>query len=1099
MRILVTYPMTAGAKALLGGQCSYRPELADPTGQDGQSLQSAVAAYRPDTILTEQDLAPEDLEAWRRLMPDNRRFVVVKDGDSAGPARPTLPGPGVSIHRVLARGPNADLDVLCEAERLYHRHITCTTSPAALPPRRSRPPGPGQSVVVVGAGIVGVMTALRLVKAGFRVRILDACPDPRSSADWRRFGCTRGGGNARMFTLTEADNYNDQDGSGVAAQLFRDPVSRCGWRICSDDSLGPDERGWIDVHQRLAPWLARSFNHDIFSFNAESRSLWTDLRADTPQLFDGVELREGILRLYTDPAHLERSVARHQNIGALRERLEPRAIGMRYPALADACDSGLVAGGIEVVGFTVNVHDLVAKLLDALEAAGAVMSWETSVRGICRSGAGRVVGLSTDSGVIEADHYMLSTGVYGHELLAGTASAGLIQGVLGVWMTLPNLEPKLENSLKLARKGHMAEDANVTVARDAHGDDVLVYGSGYGYTGLRPGNILPDELDRLYAAVEENVRAFFPGATRRRSKAASSLRAAASASAPGRPPDSASSRFYQRPRGCWWSLVATTPAALRRHRVSPRPCWPPSVARAIRCTSCITRAGPPDPSPREVRGPRQGHLSLSRPGCARGTPTVPPDRSASGTVPSSVVYVAVYSLAYSEGLVRELPYVPHFVERALCHLGALARPAAKVVLVTPSPIAEDILVYHFRDLLGLDADEERSARSRLVQLWPRSPDARPLAELIVDDRELLGRIRDEIDTADEAVLVNVSASPEMERLEAALGIQAEEGPLTLARRWGSKSGSKRLFAQAQVPSFRGRPDALFSVEDVTDEVNRLDRATPPATHVVLKLDDVGWSAGLGNVVIDCAELVRTGSLAEAVESIMQPWARFESEIRKGGAIVEEFVAGASSSPSGQGTVDTAGAVSVRATHEQIVEHGHYLGCTYPCREQFREQIAAVVGRIGQALAGMGVHGTFGVDFVGYEDGRLLAAEVNVRKLAPTHVMTYVEAAVGDRLGPSGDLERSGKPIAYVHRRLFRPDALAGLTVARAVAALARRRLLWDPNQGAGVMLHILGALPACGYVETTSVAPSSREARDLDVLVEMALLQEAQGATPGVS
>ena len=169
-----------------------------------------------------------------------------------------------------------------------------------------------------------------------------------------------------------------------------------------------------------------------------------------------------------------------------------------------------MAGGIEVVGFTVNIHDFVAKLLDVLEAAGAIMSWETSVREICRRGDGRVAGLATDSGVVEADHYVLSTGVYGQELLAGTASAGLIQGVLGVWMTLPNLEPKLENSLKLARKGHMAEDANVTVARDAHGDDVLVYGSGYGYTGLRPGNILPDELDRLYAAVEENVRAFFP-------------------------------------------------------------------------------------------------------------------------------------------------------------------------------------------------------------------------------------------------------------------------------------------------------------------------------------------------------------------------------------------------------------------------------------------------------------------------------------------------------------------------------------------------------------------------------------------------------------
>lgn len=77
-------------------------------------------------------------------------------------------------------------------------------------------------------------------------------------------------------------------------------------------------------------------------------------------------------------------------------------------------------------------------------------------------------------------------------------------------MTVPNLEPKLSNSLKIARKGHMAEDANVTVAKDAQGGDVLIYGSGYGYTGLSPGNILPGELDALLSAVEENVKAFLP-------------------------------------------------------------------------------------------------------------------------------------------------------------------------------------------------------------------------------------------------------------------------------------------------------------------------------------------------------------------------------------------------------------------------------------------------------------------------------------------------------------------------------------------------------------------------------------------------------------
>jgi glycine/D-amino acid oxidase-like deaminating enzyme len=509
VKILVAYPMAADAVRLLGRHAaSYRPDVGCP---DGPGFGPAIDACRPDVILAERAPDPTEREAWRRLRPGASLFVVLKGGEEADDDLGVPLPPAMSIHRVHPLGPSADLDVLRAAESIYNRHVTCAAARATVEARRGSRTGAAESVLVVGAGIVGVVTALRLVRAGFRVQLVDACPDPRSAGDWRSFGCTRAGGNARMFTLTEADNYNDQDGSGAASQLFRSTVSECGWRICGEETLGRDERAWVDVHERLPPWQARVFNQDIFSFNEEGRILWEELRNVMPGLFDEVELRDGILRLYTDPAHLEASAARQVAVGALRERLEPGAIRARFPALADPCGSGLIAGGLDVVGFTVNVHDFVAKILTFLEGAGVVMSWNERVLGISRE-AGSVESLVTETGPLRADHYVLSPGVYGQEMLAGTASATQIQGVLGVWMTLPNLEPKLQNSLKIARKGHMAEDANVTVARNAAGDDVLEYGSGYGYTGLRADNILPEQLQALYDAVEENVEAFFPRA-----------------------------------------------------------------------------------------------------------------------------------------------------------------------------------------------------------------------------------------------------------------------------------------------------------------------------------------------------------------------------------------------------------------------------------------------------------------------------------------------------------------------------------------------------------------------------------------------------------
>ena len=37
--------------------------------------------------------------------------------------------------------------------------------------------------------------------------VYDRQPDPRADAHWSEYGCTRGGGDGRMFTLTPAAAY----------------------------------------------------------------------------------------------------------------------------------------------------------------------------------------------------------------------------------------------------------------------------------------------------------------------------------------------------------------------------------------------------------------------------------------------------------------------------------------------------------------------------------------------------------------------------------------------------------------------------------------------------------------------------------------------------------------------------------------------------------------------------------------------------------------------------------------------------------------------------------------------------------------------------
>jgi glycine/D-amino acid oxidase-like deaminating enzyme len=370
--------------------------------------------------------------------------------------------------------------------------------------------GPG-SVTLVGAGIVNLVTALYLARGGYRVTVYERSPDPRENAHWTAYGCTRGGGDGRMFTLTEADSYNSR--AWPSGDLLLRPVSAHGWRLTKPGDLSPAELRWAQRFHDIPRWLADSYTEDIFAMNRAGGDGWTALVESDPALFGGdTGYRDGILRLYTDEEYFRWHLARNERLGATRNVLAPRQVAERYPALADACAAGTVVGGLEVVGFTVNIHEFLARLVDLLAAEGVRFHWRTTVSAIHRAADGAVDGLATEAGVVRSDHYVLSPGVYGDELLRGTESHERIQGMLGVWLTVPNVEPRLDHSVKIARKGHDAEETNVTLGTGESGEPVLVCGSGYGWTGLDPDNIDSAELEAVFLALEDTIRRFFPKA-----------------------------------------------------------------------------------------------------------------------------------------------------------------------------------------------------------------------------------------------------------------------------------------------------------------------------------------------------------------------------------------------------------------------------------------------------------------------------------------------------------------------------------------------------------------------------------------------------------
>jgi len=493
---------------LQGENVLYRPDLlrANPS-----ALLEVLTATGADALVTSAEIAAEVLEAWSQARTPT--FMVRVLVEAGSPVTEVTVSDRNARHQqhigVCARGPDervayvAAFEIL-ERESTRHTLGSLPFAREALAPRHDR------TVALIGAGLVNLITAHALQKAGYALRIIDAGPDPRDDAPWLIYGCSRGGGDARMFSLSEMNNYHDKRGVRTRNQQFRHSVQERGWAIYREETLSRDEWRWIEDFEALPMWLAHRYTEDIFAFNRESYDLWMQWQESDPALFAASFCRDGIVRLFDSLATFEAKTVVQQRLGAVRRVLSAEQIAAEHPALADAVHEGYIAGGVDEVGFTIMAHEFMHELLDGLARNSAKFDWNTEVKQVLFDKSGHVIGLEADGLMLEAHDYVVSPGAYGRAVLDHTRSRGQIHGVLGVWLTLPNADPQLSHSLKLRRTGHIVDATNITLARGGVGGaPLLVLGSGYGYTGADVRNIEPPHLEAMYEGLVDTAQKYF--------------------------------------------------------------------------------------------------------------------------------------------------------------------------------------------------------------------------------------------------------------------------------------------------------------------------------------------------------------------------------------------------------------------------------------------------------------------------------------------------------------------------------------------------------------------------------------------------------------
>lgn len=511
MRFLITTPLKGWkGHPLDAGFITYLPEL-DPTGDLCAEI---TGLESPDIWIADgKEILEKDLTAWRIRKPLEPLGIVLRDfsllnkiQEWADRARITvIPFPQFSNGNAAARMAG----ILHAGENLYARGLA---GPGLELVQKSSGSS-GKKVVLVGAGIVNLVCAEYLASRNYQVEIVDASPDPRHCREWQKLGVSSGGGNARMYTRTEADNYNEK-GSEIYQDMkaiFRTPVLEGGWCVKHPDTFSIEENEWVTAFEGTPPWLARIFSQNIFETNRQSGLLWDAWMENHPELFEGVTLRSDILRMYVEPHAVDAAKTLHLQLGAMVQDESRDSFLEAYPVFRDAEKAGEFAGGFRVQGFTLNIHPFMRRLIVRIESLGGKFHWDCRIKKIERDERGEVYSLRGESCHFSADHYILSPGVGGNEMLRGTLSENLLQGTLGTWLQIPNLEPKINHSIKIHRRGHLVEDINVTVAVDEEtGEDILIFGGGYGFTGLdRPEEDSPD-LNALFAELEEVAKIYFP-------------------------------------------------------------------------------------------------------------------------------------------------------------------------------------------------------------------------------------------------------------------------------------------------------------------------------------------------------------------------------------------------------------------------------------------------------------------------------------------------------------------------------------------------------------------------------------------------------------
>jgi hypothetical protein len=435
-------------------------------------------------------------------------------------------------------------------------------------------------------------------------------------------------------------------------------------------------------------------------------------------------------------------------------------------------------------------------------------------------------------------------------------------------------------------------------------------------------------------------------------------------------------------------------------------------------------------------------------------------------------------------------------------LSLAAEPKLALIMLQAPPVDNEVMRYLF-DILesGRNISLGGGVRHALVNIGDNrdchlSEKVLQKPALLENIHSLLMKARRRGQTVQG--LAGFASSDRMAKLAAVLELDLlETPPKTL--RWGTKAGSRQIFRQTGIRHPTGSYAPERTTERLAEVILLLARRRGPGQWLV-KLND-GFGSGHGHAVVDVAtshlndiDLLLRSNLRPVCPDISRD--SFLAQISMRGAVVEEFLKpvlnGEMSNPSAVGYLaKRAGSdadVQILGTHDQLIGRYHdFIGCSFPARSSYREELLWNTQRILEQLARVGVSGHVGIDFVarsgpnGLGPWTLDATEINLRQTGSTTPNRTARAIVeGTWLADGSLVDGVGKEVVYTGTDGLISPHYRGIPARRLVAALRREPALsYDPARARGAVPHLWTTLEPFGKIGATFIGRSPTDCAEV--------------------